>query len=238
VYVVVPRCAKGLGIVNTPIGFDVVTSVLSHEIVEAATDPLPALESTGAYWDFDPNSVAYDFAGLAGEIGDLCEGHKWSFFWDPQSESVVQRIWSNKAARAHEDPCVPKPPDGIVYFETLPRLTETITFAFGGTTYTTTGVDAPVGFAKTIDLALCSDGKTDPWSFTVYQSPLGGSWGTTGNLDITLSQTTGQDGDPVTMTIQRKATDGAPSMIAIRSANAGAGPYYAYFMVSDPPAPH
>jgi len=34
----------------------------------------------------------------------------------------------------------------------------------------TAGVHAPIGLPRTVDLALFSDGPTEPWSFVTYQS--------------------------------------------------------------------
>ena len=51
-YTVVGRCPNGLNTTNTPRNFDVITSVFSHEAVEAATDPAPS-PSTNAYYAVD-----------------------------------------------------------------------------------------------------------------------------------------------------------------------------------------
>lgn len=75
-YAVVPApdcagCLGGLG------ELDAVTSVCSHELAEAVTDPVP-----GQGWYDDAN----------GEIGDMCA-------WDNKKLGswVVQRLWSNRA---------------------------------------------------------------------------------------------------------------------------------------------
>jgi hypothetical protein len=70
----------------------------SHEIIEAATDPVPGtgiLLASGA-----PES----FLG-GGEVGDLCAGTQVE-----EGGWIYQRIWSNTAAQAGGDPCVPAAP--------------------------------------------------------------------------------------------------------------------------------
>jgi hypothetical protein len=96
---VVQRCFETFPIEN-------MTIAASHEIVEAATDPdglgyaLPGIAArlpwTEAIWN------AVELEGHA-ELGDLCE----STFW-VEGASVYQRIWSNIAARAGGDPCIPE----------------------------------------------------------------------------------------------------------------------------------
>jgi len=82
------RSAAGLyyAVVRTPIArgasatcsrFDALTSVSSHELAEAVTDPVP-----GQGWYDDAN----------GEIGDICA-------WQNKKLGVyeVQLVWSNRA---------------------------------------------------------------------------------------------------------------------------------------------
>jgi hypothetical protein len=89
-----------------------VTMVASHEVVEAATDPLFNAVTFGpapaAPWS---SPVVASFgAGFAYrsliEVGDLCEGTR---IFVPSSDAgwQYQRIWSNEAAAAGGDPCVP-----------------------------------------------------------------------------------------------------------------------------------
>jgi hypothetical protein len=84
---------------------DVMTAAASHEIIEAATDPdlrsyaLPDIADqrpwTESIWN------AWELEGGA-ELADLCEGtfyEERGFFY--------QRVWSNRAAAAGGDPCIP-----------------------------------------------------------------------------------------------------------------------------------
>jgi hypothetical protein len=76
----------------------------SHEIVEAATDPL------WTAWSLDapPHDVAtgtpWQVVQVPGPIenGDLCEGTRWF-----EGSDEYQRFWSNTAVDAGGDPCVP-----------------------------------------------------------------------------------------------------------------------------------
>lgn len=81
------------------------TVAASHEVIEAATDPdyagyvLPAVARkpwTEDVWN------AYELTGRA-ELGDLCEG---TFYFERQF--FYQRVWSNAAAAAGGDPCIPE----------------------------------------------------------------------------------------------------------------------------------
>src|SRR5262249_3642797 len=100
-YSVVPRCDSSI---------DTTTVAASHEYIEAATDP-----EVGAGTAFYMQDQLWSLEG--GEVGDLCETGKNSS--TTESGFTVQRIWSNKAAKASHDPCVPAPA-GDVYFNAAP----------------------------------------------------------------------------------------------------------------------
>lgn len=80
----------------------------SHEIIEAATDPdlrgyaLPTISREP--WKDDIWN-AFELQGLA-ELADLCQGTYYL-----EGEWYYQRIWSNVAAAAGGDPCIPEIPD-------------------------------------------------------------------------------------------------------------------------------
>ena len=86
-----------------------ITGTSSHEIAEAATDPMPY------------NNPAYTFGGggtldpwriWGSEVGDICEGTEYK----DATGTVVQRIWSNANAKKNLDPCVPSAqPDGSLF---------------------------------------------------------------------------------------------------------------------------
>ena len=91
-----------------------------------------------------------------GEVGDLCAQEPGAFTQFPELAYTVQRTWSNAAAMASHDPCVPALANEV-YFNAVPELNDTITI---GGMFTMLGVQIPVGQTKTIDLDLFSDGDT------------------------------------------------------------------------------
>jgi hypothetical protein len=100
---VIQRCADD---VNAMI-------VASHEVLESATDPDGrgyALPGIGRRPWQEPIWNAVDLRGDV-ELADLCEGSFWV-----ETAGVFQRIWSNRAAAAGGDPCVPAL--GEPYFNT------------------------------------------------------------------------------------------------------------------------
>jgi hypothetical protein len=104
IWAVVQRCAATGNITNV---VQNAMSVGSHEIAEAATDPippngyiLPSVIGTMAAppaQDYSP----FAYAPPEGEVGDLCFGT-----YDVEGAFTYQRIWSITAATVG-DPCVP-----------------------------------------------------------------------------------------------------------------------------------
>ncbi len=90
VYAVIPTCGFTGNTTSTEI-------TVSHELAEAATDPFPFSNPT---YTSDGNRVTN---GWVGELADLCEYYAVS----ENNNYVAQRIWSNKAAAAGTQPCVP-----------------------------------------------------------------------------------------------------------------------------------
>ncbi len=71
----------------------------SHELAEAASDPL--VQTFPAYTNASYNN------GWIGEIGDVCTPFDIGYQLDGGTYYVVQRIWSNSAADAGLQPCIP-----------------------------------------------------------------------------------------------------------------------------------
>jgi len=100
-----PSCAASPG--EDPL--DWVTISASHELVEAATDPIPPSGYVvGVSPTTDPwlSSIWLSFEPPSPEVGDLCN---WTQMQIPLDGGLVavQRIWSNEAAADGGDPCVP-----------------------------------------------------------------------------------------------------------------------------------
>src|SRR5262249_40227721 len=112
-----------------------------------------------AYADVDEADEVWSFSLGGGEVGDMCAQFDGVFTQFPGLPYIVQRTWSNKAALAGHDPCVPALP-GEVYVNAAPELTDQAKVSFMGQTATFRAVKIPVGQSKTIDLDVFSDAAT------------------------------------------------------------------------------
>jgi hypothetical protein len=194
-YSVVARCPPFPG----ASAIDSLTSIASHELVEAATDPL-AIDNP-AYLSPDTDHEAWGIPA-GGEVGDMCEGYGNVFYTPADVPYLVQRTWSNKAAAAGSDPCQPA---GLMpYYNAAAALTDEITVndpMLG--TYTSLGTRIPVGGTGTVTLDLYSTGATQP--FTVQAFDLSSLFGGPQQLDITFNgqpMASGVNGDKLEMTVK------------------------------------
>jgi hypothetical protein len=165
--VVIPSCAH-FG--NTPdlTGVSSLTPVISHELVEAATDPFPT--SMPAFQNVDTDHSIWSVAVSGGEIADLCENEGPSLTTPADIGLPVQRIWSNAAVMAGTGPCVPVPP-GEIYFVAVPTLPDRITAQRAdGRRFTVPGLVARLGSDAAVDVNLRAEaGFTDTWSVGVLE---------------------------------------------------------------------
>ena len=92
-YSVVGRCPP----MGPVMPIDQLTAVASHELIEAATNPL--VQDNPAWSSVDSNHLAWDFVG-GGEIGDMCAGYPDAFYTPKDLPYLVQKVWSNAAAAA------------------------------------------------------------------------------------------------------------------------------------------
>lgn len=104
---IVPRCGSEAE----------TTGTASHEILEATTNPFPA-ERGFAFLGGNTMS-GFTFGGV--EPVDPCGVINMSTHWTTESGFVLQRAWSNRAAAAGRDPCVPTPPGAAPYALLVPR---------------------------------------------------------------------------------------------------------------------
>jgi len=200
-YAVIPTCSF----------LTSVTETLSHEWIEAATDP--QLTSAGtftltggpnaAFYGPDTDHVIWALLG-GGEAGDLCEPEGASVYVAPTDlGQLVQRTWSNVSAQASHDPCVPL--ISGAFFDAAPVLTQTVSFtsAFTGSV-TTKGVVIPQGQSQTIEVDLFSDGDTGgAWTVTAddVMATYYGSYGIKPTLSFAWDRTSGQNGEKLHLTI-------------------------------------
>jgi hypothetical protein len=188
------------------------TAVISHEWVEASTDPV--LTSAGvfsisggpqsAFFTVDTGHSIWAVLG-GGEAGDLCEPEAPAVYYTPSDLGYeVQRTWSNLSAAASHDPCVPAT-TGSAFFDSAPVLPDTVTFTSPITpNITTQGITIPVGQSKTIEVDLFSDGATTgPWTVTAADvlSTYYGSYGIPASLSFAWDRTSGVNGEKLHLTI-------------------------------------
>jgi hypothetical protein len=189
-FIVIPVCPTSPGMTAV----DAVTVAASHELVEAATDPYPLDDP--AYFYADDAHFAWNYT-VGGEVGDMCAQELSSYTKFDDLPYMVQRIWSNAAARAGHDPCVPVPASNL-YFQAAPDVRDAIKRS---DTLTVTGVQLAVGESKTIPLDLWSDVDTKaPWTVRVRE--VGAPRGAAPTLSLTLDKTSGKNGDKLNLTIK------------------------------------
>jgi hypothetical protein len=201
-YAVVPSCAFPGG---QPAN-EQTTMSMSHELLEAVTDPDPRDANPG-WVGFDDAHFAFDwFQEFADENGDACEFFRQSFFEDMETSPVafdywVQRTWSNKAAIAGHDPCQPAVA-GTPYFNVTPlnlgMVSLTLPASLTGSTaqtFQTKGLHIAVGDTQVLELGFYSDAPTSaPWALSYsLGSPVLQTKPT--YLTVTLDKTTGQNGE-------------------------------------------
>jgi hypothetical protein len=157
-------------------------STMSHELAEATTDDY------GAWNENDPlvNTVA------GGEVADMCQffnvtkqvsGHAFTYM----------RIWSNKAAAAGTNPCVPVPADDVIYYNvTTPQRIKTVSASKSTKTYT-------------MPITGWSTAARDPWDVMVL--PQSGP----STFDATPVLSVSQINNGQTATLSMTVPGGTPS---------------------------
>ena len=200
-YAVIPTCGP----------LDTITQTLSHEWIEASTDPLLTSSGTftlsggpkAAFFAPDGDHLVWGLLG-GGEAGDLCEPEgSYANYTPSDLKRSVQRTWSNASAKASHDPCVPV--SSVPFFDSAPVLDDTVSFTSSFTgTITSKGIVIPNGQSKTIEVDLFSDADTGgPWTVAAYDvlSTYYGSYGLPQTLDFAWDRTSGQNGEKLHLTI-------------------------------------
>jgi hypothetical protein len=171
-YAILPRCSGSL---------NELTIAASHEFIEAATDPMvsaPTYYMQNQLWAF-----------LGGEVGDLCVSYSGDDTYT-EGKYIVQRSWSNKAAAASHDPCVPAPA-GTPYFNLAPAAGQD-------------QLSLKVGASKTITLTGFSDAAMDDWAISAreYSSFMGGG---SNVLTLVMDRQVAHNGSKINLTITLNA---------------------------------
>ena len=193
-YAVICACNGIFGTDLTPLQERTLT--ISHELVEAATDPFP--NSNPAYRVADRADLVWTMT-TGGEVSDMCAFNPDANFIPPGSTYMIQRSWSNAAAKLSRNPCVPARTTST-YVNSIPIL-GTVSFTSGGFTYSPLGVQIPFGQTRTIDVALFSSARvTRPWRVSAYSYDETNST-VNPTLDLAFDRSTGLNGDTFRLTI-------------------------------------
>lgn len=194
-YAVIPRCPSPFPGVTV---LDQLTASASHEYIEAATDPLNGAKLT--YGNADAAGGGWALAGGGAEIGDMCAELGDVFIRPADVGYLVQRTWSDQAAAASHDPCVPQ--GASPYFNSAPNLPDSVNLDIGaGHQQAVSVVHIPVGQSQTIELDLFSDGDTGgPWKVSAidFGSALMGG---PPELGFAFDNASGQNGDKINLSI-------------------------------------
>jgi hypothetical protein len=217
IYALVPRCLPSTDFDHAQNKLDELTMSLSHELIEAATDPL--VETTPAYGDVDADHAVWALVPGA-ETGDFCE-YIDSAYIKGVGDFMVQRTWSNKAATAGKDPCVPAPT--TPYIAAAPIFTETVPLSEYTGTKQTKALQLAVSASKTIDIDLFSDQQTDDYQVDVEDAAA--MYGSPAELSFTWDKPLGKNGDKLHLTITRTRanTDGTGGSIFLLSTKTASG---------------
>ena len=206
-YAILPRCSGSQS--------DLTLST-SHEIIEAATDPFITTNAMG-YYAYGSATDAWDYTGGGGEVGDRCfdlTGQADDTY--DESSYVVQRSWSNAAAKASHDPCVPAPsPKTTPYFNMAPKGSDMLTMA--------------VGDSQVIELTAFSDAPMG--TFAIDAIEISDYVGLTNVLGLTLDETGVQNGQKAHLTVELQSSPSQGYAIFIVTSTSGAQQHSWSFLV-------
>jgi hypothetical protein len=208
IFALMPRCSPSL---------DHLTANLTHEVIEAATDPHPYTSPGWSVID-QPDEILAFLPGA--EVGDLCE------YLDAVDQPLVgtykvPRIWSNAAAGSGHHPCVPAP--AVPFITAAANVSGTVFFPGRGGQDWTRGIQLPVGATTTIDVVMYSDVPTEPWTVVPLDaaSVIGGG---PPELALSVAPAVGTSGSHLTLTVTRKAAGagtvpgGSAILLSVRTA--------------------
>jgi hypothetical protein len=198
-----------------------VEETAAHEYVEAATNPYPESSSAIGYVRFDANHLAWDlYTGFADELADACQNLQDSYYEESGSLPYwVQRSWSNAAAKAGHNPCVPSPAGayhGMTLFPSSEASVAVDLTGLGATKAATLGYKAALNQPLTFQVGFFSDASAPAWTIG-YDFPAqtslftsSGSLLSNGKGTVSIDKTSGQNGDQanVTVTVTQKGPAG------------------------------
>jgi hypothetical protein len=213
---------------------------VSHEDIEAATNPYVTSTTVTGYKGFDAMHAAWDiYTGYNDELADACENWVDSYYQEsPPFPYWVQRSWSNTSALAGHDPCVPAPTGpyhGMTLFPSQESTVPVDQSSLGGPTSDTRAFKATLGQPLTFQVGYFSDGNAPPWTIA-YDFPAAlfntvGLSMSNGRATVAIDKTSGQNGDQanVTVTVTAKGASGFHVM-AITWDPPTSGPYLPHYL--------
>jgi hypothetical protein len=197
-YAIVCEC-PGFDYQGEPIDISM-TATISHELVEAATDPYP---NSGAAWGQTDDDHAAWTIWTGGEVADMCTFNSNFPYTAPGAQFISQKSWSNAAAMAGQDPCVPADP--VPFAAVTPTITTSGTINYYGN-WMTKAVTVPTGSSAMIDVQAYTSAPSGP--FTVNAYDFTNFWqGGTAHLNLTLDTNTANNGDTLHLTIAPQSFD-------------------------------
>jgi len=174
---------------------DELTATMSHELIEASTDPY--VESNVAWGQTDDDHAAWTIWN-GGEVSDMCEYNTNFAYRPPGAQYVGQKSWSNAAALAGNDPCVPADP--IAYGAVAPNITTNGTLQYGGP-WVTKAANIMKGTMGTVDVQAYTSGPMAT-PFTIVPYDYASDWsGGTRLLTLSLDSASANNGDTRHLTI-------------------------------------
>ena len=182
-------------------GIDYLSAGLSHEWIEASSDPF--YESRPAY---NGPAAKYNAWTLltGGEVADMCTLSPTAYIRPDNFPFKVQRSWSNASALAAHDPCVPVP--ATPYFVAAPRMTELLQGSLQGQALAVEGIKIPLGHTSTVEVDLFSDAPIDG-GWQVSALDYGETSGIGANLRFAWDKQQGVNGDKLQLTVTRMKDD-------------------------------
>jgi hypothetical protein len=207
-FIAIPRCTSA-----EETELDALTRSVSHELVEAATDPF--VDSRPAYAFPDERGAGWAL-GAGAEVGDLCSSEP-AAYGDLVGGHSVARTWSNRAASAGHDTCVPALP--APYYNAEPLFPETMTFRFGTGKISARSVRVPVGESRTIDVVPFGDGGIDMWTLDAQDART--LAGASPDLELHFDDVTARPGSVRHLTITRLAAPADDASIFVIFSHVG-----------------
>ncbi len=177
-------------------------ATISHELVEAATDPYT--NSAAAYAQTDDDHAGWTVL-TGGEVADMCTYQPDFAYLAPGFTYVAQRSWSNAAASAGKNPCIPRDANEP-FANAAPVISATGTINYYGN-WMTKVVHAALNSNTMVDVQAWSNAPMGvPFSVTALDVQ-GDFYGGSRLLNLTLDNATANNGDTLHLTVHPVAYD-------------------------------